>query len=729
METAGLGRLLVTSGLLTQEALDEVLALQKTDGRRITELLADKGLVRPHQLAQFLSHQLACPWVSLQRVEISPEAVEKLPPELARRHHMVPVHLRTSRGGSTALYVAMDDPTDDLALSEATTAAKMPVKPMVALASEIKEQLAELYPRAPAPSRPDLGMTRSEDGALRKVASPHPPGVLPVGGLVTKTSPNAFRPTVSKPPPPLPINKPSMMPGPSIKAKKDDSSIVELSGIEVVEEAPVSQSLSPTIIVIEANDDLLLNVQVVAKKTAAAAIKLTVAEATQAAQNTAPGAIVVAESVYTKEKAAIERIALDSNALLIISNETFEGQQYEGQLLGAVERWRRAAYDQGAVLEGRYELLRDLSGRKHQRRPATWEAKHVGTKRRSIVRIGIRSSESAVRREQAALAKVHHPGALELRDAGMTELGDPFIVVESVEGKTLEGLVAARGALDTTEALSLVRQVAEVLASAHEVGVSHEAVRAEHVIVWRDPWGVERVKLVYWESASVGEAPAPPAHDLAGVGACAFLALAGRAWTEGEDTSAIKDPKIADVVKKALAKEGTMKSFAEALIAAPASGPIRRTSSSMLLAADPEKRGVSNRPPAPAPASSPALAVAVVAETMKEMRKHPRAPYRTPVRVEVPGMGAVDGRSEDISMGGLFVVTRGHIADKAQVTIRFALPIDGKVVSESAIVKWSRAPSEADVGAVRAIGIELVSPSAETTKQIGRYVQFMAVEK
>lgn len=719
METAApLGRLLVTSGLLTQEALDEILTLQKTDGRRVTELLAEKGLVRPHQLAQFLSHQLACPWVSLQRVEIAPEAVEKLPGDVARRHHMVPVHLRTSRGGSTALYVAMDDPTDDIALSEATTAAKMPVKPMVALASEIKEQLAELYPRAPEPSRPDFP----------KPVSPAPPGVLPIGfPPPPKTNPSMStvpnRPAVSKPPPPLPINKPSLVPAPTIKTKSEEPSILEMSDLSVIEDAPVSQTLSPTIIVIEPDDDLLLNVQVIAKKTAAAAIKLTLAEATQAAQNTAPGAIVVAESFYTKEKAAIERIALDANALLIVSNATFEGQQYEGQLLGAVERWRRAAYDQGAVLEGRYELLRDLSGRKHQRRPASWEVKHTATKRRSIVRIGIRSSDAAVRREQAALAKVHHPGALEMRDAGMTELGDPFIVVESVEGKTLEGLVAARGALESMEALSLIRQLAEVLAAAHEVGVTHEAVRPEHVIVWRDPWGTERVKLVYWESASVGEAPAPAALDLAGIGACAFLALTGRAWTDGEDAAAIKDPKIAEVVKKALAKEGTMRSFAEALIAAPAAGPIRRTSSSMLLAANPEKRGASIRPP---PAPGPSALAAMAAEAPKEMRKHPRAPYRTPVRVEVPGIGAVDGRSEDISSGGLFVVTRGHIADKVQVSIRFALPIDGKVVSEMAIVRWSRAPNEDDVGAVRAIGIELVSPSVETLRQIGRYVQFMA---
>ena len=686
METAApLGRLLVTSGLLTQEALDEVLVLQKTDGRRVTELLAEKGLVRPHQLAQFLSHQLACPWVSLQRVEISPEAVEKLPGDLARRLHMVPVHLRTSRG-ATALYVAMDDPTDDLALSEATTAAKMPVKPMVALASEIKEQLAELYPPQPSPA---------------------PPPVLPLSPKLS-TMP---RPSVSKPPPPLPIAKASMAPGPMIR-DKDDSGVLEMSELSVVEDAPVSQLLSPTIIVVEAEDDLLLNVQIVAKKTAAAAIKLTLAEAQQAAQNTAPGAVVVAESVYAKERAAIDRIALDANALLIVSNETFEGQQYEGQLLGAVERWRRAAYDQGAVLEGRYELLRDLSGRKQQRRPATWEVRHVATKRRSIIRIGIRASDAAVRREQEALAKVHHPGALEMRDAGVTELGDPFIVVESVEGKTLEGIVAARGALEAKEASAVLRQLAEILAAAHDVGVSHDAVRAEHVIFARDSWGVERVKLVYWESASVGEAPANPALDLAGIGACAFHALTGHAWADGGDFSPIEDIKLGEAVKRAIAKEGTMASFVEALTAAP--------EQTRVLEAKPERRGASLRPPPSATAP---------AEPVKEQRRHARAPYRTPVRVEVAGIGAVDGRSEDISAGGLFVVTRGHIADRAQVTIRFALPIDGKIVSETALVKWSRAPNEDDVGAVRAIGIELLSPGAETLRQIARYVQYMATEK
>ena len=96
------------------------------------------------------------------------------------------------------------------------------------------------------------------------------------------------------------------------------------------------------------------------------------------------------------------------------------------------------------------------------------------------------------------------------------------------------------------------------------------------------------------------------------------------------------------------------------------------------------------------------------------------------MRVEVPGIGAVDGRSEDISEGGLFVVTRGKIADGAQVTIRFALPIDGKVVSETGVVRWSRAPNSGDGGgAARAIGIELSAAHEESLKQIARYVSFM----
>jgi c-di-GMP-binding flagellar brake protein YcgR len=95
------------------------------------------------------------------------------------------------------------------------------------------------------------------------------------------------------------------------------------------------------------------------------------------------------------------------------------------------------------------------------------------------------------------------------------------------------------------------------------------------------------------------------------------------------------------------------------------------------------------------------------------------------VRIEVPGIGAVDGRSEDISGGGLLVLSRGAVKGGAQVTVRFALPLDGRVVSETAIIKWSRASREGETSGLFAIGVEIHEPSAETQRQVERYVSLM----
>ncbi|MBN9164379.1 MAG: PilZ domain-containing protein [Myxococcales bacterium] len=724
-----LGRLLVTSGLLTQQALDEVLALQKTDGRRLGELLAEKGLVRPHQLAQFLSHQLACPWVSLQRVEIAREAVEALPPAIALKHHMVPVHLRVTKGATT-LYVAMDEPTDDIALAAASAAAAMPVKAMVALSSEIRAHLDRLY-GSPTPAPEPSPSVRERAPSFASV-----PSIAVKDDASGKSLPS--RPP--KPPPP----KPSA-PLPS----RDEPSILDV--VDVIEEDPSSRpSPRPKVLVVEAKESLVVSVRAAAARFGGDAIGVTLADAASAAAAHSPCALVVTEDVYANERSGLDLLALETGALLVVSSEAFEGRQLEGLLEDAIKRWRRSSYEKGAVLEGRYELLRDVGGRVAGSR---WEVRHLRTARRSLLKVGVRidgdeSDAESVRREQPALASFLPPGSVDLRDAGTTERNDPYIVVEMLEGRTLEGLVAARGALPTAEACSVIRQIADVLAAAHDASIRHGEVRPENVLIVRDAWGVERVKLVNWEAAIIADGAADVAIDLAGIGACAFLALAGRTRNEGEAVRSIGSgsgapqelpPALASVIARTLGGAGadrftSTKELVEALDAAAPPEPTRLH----LLDAKPERRGTSVRPgPRSASVAPPAEEEEATekpapqpSSDATELRRYPRAAYRTPVRVEVPGIGAVDGRSEDISERGLFVVTRGKIADGAQVTVRFALPIDGKVVSESGVVRWSRAPHSGDGGgAARAVGIELTSPGPESVKQISRYVSFMAAEK
>ncbi len=686
-----LGRLLLDVGVLTQKALDEVLTAQKTDKRRLGELLVEKKLVRPDQLAQVLSQQLSCPWVSLARVEIPPSVIGLVPKAVAEEFHVVPVYLRTTRGVKT-LYVATDDPTDEDALAECAFAAAMKVRPMVAVTSEVAAALAKFY------------------------------GIGEAKPVLPKPAPPASRAT-------LPDAAPSVAKAPEPPPSEEAIEDVEL--VPASSEKPtVTIMRTPKVITLNAPERFLEQCRQAATSLGAEVFDAKLVDAAAALEEHRPCAVVVTEDVYAFDRATLNRLALDIDAVLVVWSDDVDGKQLAPLLEGAVKRWKRSSYEKGALIEDRYELLRDIGGKVHGSR---WEVRHARTRRRSVLKIGVRATDDesdaeAVRREQAALALVHHPTAVDLRDAGETELGDPYVVVELVEGRTIEGLVAARERLPAWDVCSVFHQVADCLCTAHASGVTHGGVRPDNVVVIRDGYGTERAKLIDWESA-VAAPPGPATDvdaDVRAVGECLFFALVGRKRDAGEDVAAAVagagvGPTLARVLERAAGNEGpdrftTMKDLAFALETAEP----RARDATHLLEASLRDRKTS---PPPEPAAQPAETTPGT-DTQKtaaaDQRRFVRAPYRTPIRIEVPGIGAVDGRSEDVSEGGLLVVTRSTITEGTSITLRFALPIDGKVVSEPATVKWSRAT---------AIGVALDAPAAETRRQIERYVSLMGDER
>src|SRR5262249_4459309 len=143
------------------------------------------------------SYQLSCPWVSLTNVEIPKNLIELFPRELAIKHTAVPVHQRaTSRG--EALYVALHDPTDEVALGEFARAVQMRVRPMVAITYEIRQALAKYY-GAPIPS-----MTTAPSAfAPVKLPPPLPKKETPPKVEVLAVEPpKAEEPKEISPPPP-----------------------------------------------------------------------------------------------------------------------------------------------------------------------------------------------------------------------------------------------------------------------------------------------------------------------------------------------------------------------------------------------------------------------------------------------------------------------------------------------------------------------------------------------
>ncbi len=140
-----IGELLVSAKFITQAQLDQALEIRRTDGQRIGDLLVERGLVTETQLTQLLGQQLSVPWVSLSHIEFSRQLLNLVPRDVAEKFALVPIYVRRVRKQGDTLYVAMNDPTNDVAIAEAAKVAGLPVRPMIAGQSDIRNAIRLYY--------------------------------------------------------------------------------------------------------------------------------------------------------------------------------------------------------------------------------------------------------------------------------------------------------------------------------------------------------------------------------------------------------------------------------------------------------------------------------------------------------------------------------------------------------------------------------------------------------
>ncbi|MBI4703981.1 MAG: protein kinase [Deltaproteobacteria bacterium] len=90
-------------------------------------------------------------------------------------------------------------------------------------------------------------------------------------------------------------------------------------------------------------------------------------------------------------------------------------------------------------------------------------------------------------REGYVANKVEHKGAVAVQDDGVTGDGSAFLVMELLEGETLEARRKRKGGkLAPAEVLSAVDQLLGTLAAAHERGIVHRDIKPENVFLTRD---------------------------------------------------------------------------------------------------------------------------------------------------------------------------------------------------------------------------------------------------
>ena len=122
--------MLVAAGVLSSDRLEWALERQKSEYKRIGEILLENELVSDDDIAEARALQLDMPYVQLGEFPIPAHVIQLVPESVARTFSLVPVSASSDR-----LAVAMANPMDVEAIDAVQRTGRKRVEPL--LASEI----------------------------------------------------------------------------------------------------------------------------------------------------------------------------------------------------------------------------------------------------------------------------------------------------------------------------------------------------------------------------------------------------------------------------------------------------------------------------------------------------------------------------------------------------------------------------------------------------------------
>ncbi|MCS6797731.1 MAG: serine/threonine-protein kinase [Myxococcota bacterium] len=406
----------------------------------------------------------------------------------------------------------------------------------------------------------------------------------------------------------------------------------------------------------------------------------------------------------------------------------------------------------GSVVDRRYRVVREIA---RGGMGIVLEVEHVRTGRRAALKLlagralGSEAAHQRLLREARALGRVRHPHVVEVLDAGVCDEAGPFVALESLEGRTLESLLAARQRLPLPDALRVLRQLLEALCAVHGRGIVHRDLKPGNVLVCRDAAGVETIKLIDFGLVALADEPdeepvgpkitragellgtveymAPEQllarpdvdarADLYAAAVTAYECLSGAVPFGGEYAAVLvrvlqnerptplraTRPELPAAVEEVIlrglavdrdARWPSARAMLDALLNAVGTtlGPsVARGCSSLLLhyAGAPGMAQPTGALGASEPRADAGLADAAAHEGLQR-RRDPRVPFTAPVVLVREDGRRLEANAEDLSAGGMLVIGSETLSVGERIRVRFALPGVDPPVDTRATVRWAR---------------------------------------
>ena len=153
----------------------------------------------------------------------------------------------------------------------------------------------------------------------------------------------------------------------------------------------------------------------------------------------------------------------------------------------------------GQVVADRYHIIKKLG---EGGMGAVYLGEHVKMGRKSAIKVmnpSMASDPDAIsrfNREAANASRISHPKVCQIYDFGETPDGTIYLAMEFIEGVALTGIIEREGALPALRAVRILKQAADALAAAHELGIVHRDLKPDNIMIVQGKDGADIVKVV-----------------------------------------------------------------------------------------------------------------------------------------------------------------------------------------------------------------------------------------